>query len=334
MLEQQEQEPTVAAPEVAPNPPEAPVVPDVSPETAPDAAETAPDDDPEAVELARLEAEADAALNPDGMPAETGAEQPSTEQPGTEQQSEFTQAQKIDYLVNAVYTLEQQLLNQQASQQPATPAPAPEGGNEPGIADIYGSAFETQQPAEASPPENPMKQQLDSFAEQVSRLEGALQGVHAQQASLQQTLQAKAEADEYRAEVQSFQNEYNLTEKDAQRALVFFKQGKHHEGMRFVRGRSQVEATINEQLAQREHDRNLAGRPGITTTGVGSPSSGDKQLESLVTKIEAATNPLERENLVNNLIDKGGSHLLHKSANEIAKGFGGNPLTHPGGDIL
>lgn len=274
-----------------------------TPEAAPETPETL-EVDPQQAEMESLAAEADQLSESEIQPP-PGQEQAQEEQ---SQQPQYTNEQLLTYLVNTVHEIKDQMGNQQ---QP------PQEQQESSVADIYNGAF-TETPA--ADPNNPVAQQISTVQQQLDQLTGIVNGLHAAQTSIQSSLNAQAEANAETEEIRSIQSEYDISDQDAKRVLLFMKQGQYAKGIKYAQGMSRVESASNSMREQRAADRELAGRPVVPGGTMNPPSASDELMDAKIKEYsELSDDSPMKDELSMWIIENGGMDKLRAQATELIR---------------
>ena len=253
-------------------------------------------------EFETLASQADELLEP--------AVQPPGQQQQQQQQQEYTDSEKIDYLIATVHQMLQ-------GNQPTTQVPQQQETTAP---NIYGEFDEgTPQEFTQIPDNHPMMVEFRAMKDELQNLHGAVAGVQSNQYTFQQGLAQQQADQEFSKEVQDLQDEYHLSEVDAKRTLALFKSGRYADGMRFARGRSQVETATAGQREQRSNDRSLAGRPAIPGGNNPGPESNEDLLRQKLSEYQAMPDGPDKDAAAEWLILNGGMDLVRSHAAETAR---------------
>ena len=295
-------------------------------ETATPGTETTPTDgggteesqlsDAQAAELEAMASEADQ-LSQGGGADITPATSQNEEQTQGGGEGEWTDTQKLNYLVNTMHDLEQRVrVQEQGGAQPQTSENA---GANAGAADIYNGAFEDTQESAQPNPNDPNEQRFQRLETRLEELVTVSKGLHTAHNNLQATLSQQAAQQEEQTEIQAIQVEHKLSDEDAQRVYLFMKDGQFSKAMRFARGRSQVENATAEMLQQRHDDRELSGRPAVPGGTSAAPTPTNANLKAKFDEYSAMPDGTQKDALAEWLVQNGGMEYIAQEATSLAQ---------------
>ena len=281
-----------------------------APETeTPEAGQTPEGQAPESQEpneLDALAAEAEQLGKPDiSAPGASGEE---------EEAPALTDSQKLDWVVNQIYNMQQQNAQQGNQQQ----QPAEQESTNPGMQDLYNGAFETPEQQQQNS-QLPTLEQFHALEQTVTNLQNTLNSVNENQASLQQSVEQRSQADERSAKVAEIQKDYKLTPEDAEFTMRFMESGDYAKGLKFARGRSQFDGANTDAMQQRAEDRDLSGRPSVPGGTQQQPASNQNLLESKMAEYREETDVAKRDELGMWLLENGGAELLRQDAMQVVR---------------
>ena len=264
--------------------------PEATPEVTP-APET-PEVSPEQQEFEDLATEADNLAT--GTEITPPAEQPQQQPPSMEQ--------TVTWLANTIY-------DWQKNGFPSQQQPQQQESAEPGATDIYNSGLESPEETQDN---TPTLQDFQAMQQELQQLRGVVEGVHASTTSLEKTSEEQRKQQEENREITSLESEYNLSSEDARRTYIFLKNGEYAKGMRFARGRSQVETATEQMVEQRANDRGMAGRPAVPGGTAAPLVASGGLLQTKLAEYRAMPDGPDKDEAVQWLIDNGGVEELRK----------------------
>ena len=277
--------------------------PTETPESTP---ESTPE--PETPEVSQEQQEiADLATEADNLAAGTEITPPAEQQ----QQQAPSMEETVTWLANTIYDWKQNgFPSQQQSEQQQQSESA-----EPGASDIYNSAFES--PEEQSQTSNPTLQEFNALQQEVQQLRGVVEGVHAKTESFEKSSEELKKQKEEDREISDLQIEHKLSPEDARRTYIFMKNGEYTKGMRFARGRSQIEAATDQMVEQRANDRDMAGRPSLPGGTVPAPVASGGLLKTKLAEYRELPDGPAKDEAAQWLIGNGGVEELRKEVDSF-----------------